>query len=65
MAPSRELGQASAAARLALEQTFQQIALTWFDVKRTEVTDDYADDIWRSLELHVFPSVGNMPIKKT
>jgi tyrosyl-tRNA synthetase len=56
--PQKHREQASAAARIALEQTFQQIALTWFDVKKTEVTDDYADDIWRSLELHVFPSVG-------
>ena len=62
--PQQHREQASAAARLALEQTFQQIALTWFDVKKTEVTDDYADDIWRSLELHVFPSVGNLPIQQ-
>lgn len=62
--PQKHREQASAAARIALEQTFQQIALTWFDVKKTEVTDDYADDIWRSLELHVFPSVGNLPIQQ-
>ena len=62
--PQKHREQASAAARLALEQTFQQIASTWFDVKKTEVTDDYADDIWRSLELHVFPSVGNLPIQQ-
>ena len=50
------------AARVALEQTFEQIAAHWFAVKRTAVTEDYANDIWRSLQLHIFPSLGKLPI---
>ena len=30
--------------------------------KKSTVTEDYAKDIWRSLELHVFPSLGSQPI---
>ena len=44
-----------ATARLALEQTFHQIVLTWFAVKKAKVT---ADGIWQSLELHIFPREG-------
>ena len=43
--------------------TLQQVSRAWFtDIKRPEVTSDYADDIWRSLELHVFPKLGHIPI---
>ncbi len=33
-------------------------------LKKTEVTPDYATDIWRSLELHIFPSLGKHPISE-
>jgi integrase len=43
--------------------TLRQVSSTWFtDKKRPEVTSDFADDIWRSLELHVFPKLGDVPI---
>lgn len=40
----------------------ENVALKWFDVKKHSVTPDYAIDIWRSLELHVLPKLGNTPI---
>jgi integrase len=46
----------------AYENTFLAVASKWFDVKKTQVTPDYADDIWRSLEAHIFPSLGSTPI---
>ena len=45
------------------ENTFEKVASSWFSVKRNEVTSDYAEDIWRSLELHVMPKLSNQPIK--
>ncbi|OCH48194.1 phage integrase central domain-containing protein [Aliivibrio fischeri] len=30
--------------------------------KKSEVSNDYAHDIWRSLELHIFPTIDNMSI---
>ena len=43
--------------------TVRQVSWAWFtDKKRPEVTLDYADDIWRSFELHVFPKLGDVPI---
>lgn len=44
--------------------TLEYIATQWLEVKRADVSSDHADDIWRSLELHVFPSLGKQPIHK-
>jgi integrase len=46
----------------AANATLKNIAKDWLAVKRTKVTVDHADDIWRSLELHIFPFIGNKPI---
>ncbi|MDO6719868.1 integrase domain-containing protein [Psychrosphaera sp. 1_MG-2023] len=45
-----------------LENTLLNVANQWFQVKRTQVTPNYAEDIWRSLELHAFPYIGKLPI---
>lgn len=50
--------------RLVSEHTLLNVSKSWFDVKRDSITPGYADDIWRSLDLHVFPSLGNYPITK-
>ncbi len=34
-----------------------------FEVKKDSVTPDYATDIWRSLKLHIFAHLADMPIK--
>lgn len=44
--------------------TLRKVADDWFHVKKSKVTKDYADDIYRSLELHIFPKIGEMPIHK-
>jgi integrase len=44
--------------------TLKLVATEWFEVKRSKVTPNYADDIWRSLELHIFPNLGELPIHK-
>ncbi|PSW02556.1 integrase domain-containing protein [Photobacterium lipolyticum] len=48
----------------AHQNTFQNIASMWFEVKKADVTPDYAEDIWRSLELHIFPTLGPLPVHK-
>lgn len=50
--------------RHAHEHTLEVVAAKWLEVKKTKVTTDYADDIWRSLDSHVFPSMGTTPIHK-
>jgi len=48
--------------RLAHANTLQQVSNEWLIVKRTKVTKDYAKDVERSLEKHIFPTLGKVPI---
>jgi integrase len=45
-----------------LSNTLITVAKDWFEVKKTSVSADYAIDVWRSLELHVFPDIGKYPL---
>jgi len=44
--------------------TLELISAKWLKVKKSTVSPDHAKDIWRSLELHIFPSIGRIPIHK-
>ncbi|MGR5354224.1 integrase domain-containing protein [Vibrio sp. DNB22_19_2] len=45
------------------EHTFLNVTTKWFEIKKDSVTPDYASDIWRSLELHIFPHISDTPVK--
>ncbi|MCJ6765449.1 integrase domain-containing protein [Klebsiella variicola subsp. variicola] len=46
----------------AKTNTFLLVAERWWNVKKASVTEDYADDIWRSLERDVFPAIGDISV---
>ncbi len=48
----------------AFSNTLDLVARQWLEVKRSQITDSHANDIIRSLELHLFPSIGPIPIHK-
>ncbi|HDZ55708.1 MAG TPA: DUF4102 domain-containing protein [Pseudomonas xinjiangensis] len=48
--------------RAASEHTLRKVAEAWFELKKEGVTPAYAEDIWRSLTLHVFPDLGDTQI---
>ncbi|EDW1644074.1 tyrosine-type recombinase/integrase [Salmonella enterica subsp. enterica] len=48
--------------RRAVDGLFINVATKWFEVKKTKVSADYADDIWKSLERDVFPAIGQIPV---
>ncbi|MBK3463759.1 integrase domain-containing protein [Pseudomonas sp. MF6776] len=50
------------AKKAATEHTFANISTAWFELKKDSVTPAYAEDIWRSLTLHVFPDLATTPI---
>ncbi|MEZ8276130.1 integrase [Vibrio crassostreae] len=56
--------------QIALEQqghrsaTLEVVAKDWFEIKRKKVTPNYADDIWSSLKLHIFPALGPYPVSE-
>ena len=52
------------AKKAATEHTFQNVATAWFELKKDSVTTAYAEDIWRSLTLHVFPDLQATPISE-
>ncbi|EIA0834194.1 integrase domain-containing protein [Vibrio parahaemolyticus] len=61
----REHKQQQTQGKLAeLEHTFEKISESWMTVKKSTVSENYATDIWRSFELHVFPKMGKLPISK-
>lgn len=62
--PKEAKDQKAAEAEKALNNTFRHVATDWFDVKKTKITAEYADDVWRSLEIHVFPEMGSVPIEQ-
>lgn len=46
------------------EDTFLNVTTKWFEIKKNDVTADYAIDIWRSLELHIFPQLSEVPVRE-
>ena len=42
----------------------EHVAAQWLDVKKSTITPDHATDTWRSLELQIFPDMGNIPLHK-
>lgn len=44
--------------------TLQHIAAKWLEVKKSKISADHANDTWRSLELHIFPYLGKIPLHK-
>lgn len=46
----------------AKTNTFQLVAERWWEMKKSTVTDDYGNDIWRSLERDVFPAIGDISV---
>ena len=51
-----------AAGQVAAANTLEKVAADWLCVKKSKVSNDHAEDIWRSLTLHIFPYLGPEPI---
>jgi integrase len=48
----------------AHNNTLEHIAAQWLEVKKSKVSANHALDTWRSLEGHIFPNLGKVPIHK-
>ncbi|MGL5292674.1 MAG: integrase arm-type DNA-binding domain-containing protein, partial [Aeromonas sp.] len=57
-----EQAEAAQAQQEADANTFERIAGKWLELKRHDVSEAYADDSWRSLEMYVLPFIGSLPI---
>jgi integrase len=45
----------------AQANTLKKVTDKWFQIKKGKVTEAYAEDIYRSFVLHIFPKMGEIP----
>ena len=64
MDPQQQQEQASEQRQIELDSIFSTVAANWFQIKSKSVTEDYAKDIWRSLDKDVFPVIGDIPVQE-
>ncbi|WP_438334412.1 integrase domain-containing protein [Edwardsiella tarda] len=62
--PQQQQEQASEQRQIELDSIFSTVAANWFQIKSKSVTEDYAKDIWRSLDKDVFPAIGAIPVQE-
>ncbi|CAM7600234.1 MAG: integrase domain-containing protein [Enterobacteriaceae bacterium] len=61
--PQQQQEQASEQRQIESDSIFSTVAANWFQIKSKSVTEDYAKDIWRSLDKDVFPAIGAIPVQ--
>jgi len=61
--PQKQQEEVSEQRQIELDSIFSVVAGKWFQLKSKSVTEDYAKDIWRSLEKDIFPSIGKIPVQ--
>lgn len=49
--------------QVAQESIFLNVAKQWFALKQASVSTKHAEDIWRSLEKDILPSIENVPVQ--
>ncbi|PTP76045.1 integrase [Vibrio splendidus] len=62
--PKTDKEQKQAEIEAVTLHTLKNVCAQWFEKKRKKISPDYAQDIWRSFELHAFPKLGKLPISK-
>jgi integrase len=45
-------------------ETFQHIAEHWYERQKQSWKPQHAEKTWRRIEMHVFPSIGKIPVKQ-
>jgi len=61
--PQKQQEEVSEQRQIELDSIFSVVAGRWFQLKSKSVTEDYAKDIWRSLEKDIFPSIGEISVQ--
>lgn len=61
--PQKQQEEVSEQRQIELDSIFSVAAGRWFLLKSKSVTEDYAKDIWRSLEKDIFPSIGGISVQ--
>lgn len=61
--PQKQQDEVSKQRQMELDSIFSVVAGRWLQLKSKSVTEDYAKDIWRSLEKDLFPTIGEIPVQ--
>lgn len=61
--PQKQQEEVSEQRQIELDSVFSVVAGRWFQLKSKSVTEDYAKDIWRSLEKDIFPTIGEISVQ--
>ena len=61
--PQKQQEEVSEQRQIELDSIFSVVAGRWFLLKSKSVTEDYAKDIWRSLEKDIFPAIGEISVQ--
>ncbi len=61
--PQKQQEEVSEQRQIELDSIFSVVARRWFLIKSKSITEDYAKDIWRSLEKDIFPTIGEIPVQ--
>lgn len=64
MVPQQQQVQASEQRQIELDSIFSTVAANWFQIKSRSVSEDYAKDIWRSLDKDVYPTIGAIAVQE-
>jgi integrase len=48
----------------AISNTLRAVADKWFEIKEPEISPGYAQDLYNSLDNHIFPKLGETPINQ-
>lgn len=62
--PKTQKEKVSLSKRKDLHNTFEKIALAWFEIYKTKVTAKTARNTLGALNLHIFPHIGKKPINE-
>ncbi|MCP2005966.1 UNVERIFIED_ORG: integrase [Buttiauxella agrestis ATCC 33320] len=62
--PQQQQEQTTEQRKIELDSIFSVVAANWFQLKSKSVTEDYAKDIWRSLDKDVFPAIGEIRVQE-
>jgi integrase len=60
--PKEHRDESKRTSEQAHKNTLHLVASNWLEIKKSKVSTSHAMDSWRSLERHIFPSLGKLPI---
>jgi len=64
ISPKQDRDQKNTLKKFEASNTLKFVTDEWLIIKRTKVTEDHANDIYRSLEKDIFPRLGQTPIRE-